>query len=204
MNSATKRKRKIGILGGTFDPVHIGHLIIAEAARDQLELSEVLLMPAAIAPHKRGLRATGSKHRLAMVRAAVRDTPGIVASDLEIRLGGVSYTVDTLRFLNDVFPGVELWLLMGSDNLNQLSTWKQPEDLLRLCRIAVYKRPGFPIRSDVLRRTRARVLEGGALDLSATIVRRLQGRARSIRFIVPPPVERYIARHRLYRPGRKR
>lgn len=203
MRTARPGKR-IGVFGGTFDPIHIGHLIIAEAARDQLGLSEVLLIPAATAPHKKGLKATDPAHRLAMVRGAVRQAPGIHASDLEVRLGGVSYTVDTLRFLRDIFPHDELWLLMGSDNLNQIDTWKEPEEILHLCRIAVYERPGFPLRKRVLKRTKAQVLEGGLLDLSATIVRRLHGRSRSIRFVVPPPVERYIKRHRLYRPVRRR
>lgn len=204
MTTTERSAENIGVFGGTFDPPHVGHLIIAESAREQLGLSEVLFVPAANAPHKRGKSSTAPLHRLSMLRLAVRGHYGFRVSDAEIRRGGVSYTVDTLRHLRKTHPNATLWLIVGSDNVRDIFSWREPEVILRLCRIAVYERPGFPIRKVILRRTRAQVLEGGALDLSATIVRRLQGRARSIRFVVPPPVERYIERHRLYRPGRKR
>ncbi len=204
MTTSRRNAENIGIFGGTFDPPHVGHLIIAESAREQLGLSKVLFVPASHAPHKRGKSSTAPLHRLRMLRLAVRGHRDFRASDVEIRRGGVSFTVDTLRHLRKTHPIATLWLIVGSDNLRDIFSWREPEVILQLCRIAVYERPGFSIRNDVLRRTRARVLEGGALELSATIVRRLQGRSRSIRFIVPPSVERYIARHRLYRPVRKR
>ncbi|MEK6649710.1 MAG: nicotinate-nucleotide adenylyltransferase [Bacteroidota bacterium] len=195
---------RVGLFGGTFDPPHVGHLIIAEAAREQLGLERILFMPAAQAPHKRTARATPARHRLAMVRAAVRGVPRFHASDFEIRKGGLSYTVDTVRFLRSVFPRKEIWLLLGSDNLQDFFSWKEPGELLSLCRISVYVRPGFPLDRRLLRRTRAEVIEGGLLDLSSTLIRRLQHRRRSIRFIVPPSVEKYIVRHRLYGVRRRR
>jgi nicotinate-nucleotide adenylyltransferase len=139
-----------------------------------------------------------------MVRAAVRGVPYFHASDFEIRKGGLSFTVDTVRFLRSVFPRKEIWLVLGSDNLKDIFSWKEPRELLRLCRIAVYERPGFPLHRRLVSRTGAVVLEGGLLDLSATLVRRLQQRGRSVRFIVPPGVENYIVRHRLYSAGRRR
>lgn len=198
MTEKGPKRGRIGIFGGTFDPPHIGHLIIAEAARDQLGLERVLFMPAARAPHKRGARTAPANHRLAMVRAAVRGVPRFHASDFEIRKGGVSFTVDTVRFLRSIFPSKEIWLLLGSDNLQDFSTWKSPKDLLSMCRIAVYERPGFPLHRRLVSRTGAVVLEGGLLDLSATLVRRLHQRGRSISFIVPPAVEKYMVRRRLY------
>jgi nicotinate-nucleotide adenylyltransferase len=203
MKRRQKAPARIGIFGGTFDPIHVGHLVIAETAREQLGLAKVIFMTAAVAPHKRGTPATPAIHRLAMVRTAIRGSKALHASDLEVRNGGVSYTVDTVRFLSSVFPGKELWLIMGSDNLKDFSSWKEPGELLRLCRVAVYERPGYPVSPRSLKRTKAVVLEGGIMDVSATLLRKLQSRGRSIQFLVPSSVERYIQRHRLYGRGRR-
>lgn len=192
-------RRQIGLFGGTFDPPHVGHLIIAETARVQLSLEQVHFVPAACAPHKQGRKASPAVHRLGMLKLALRNHPEFVASDLEIRRGGVSYTVDTLRQLAVKHPKADLWLIVGSDNLRDLYRWKEPQEILKQCRLAVYVRPGYPVSKQILHRTHAVVLEGGLLDISATVIRRIEARSGSIRFLVPAVVERYIRRHRLYR-----
>lgn len=199
MKRRPSQQRQIGLFGGTFDPPHVGHLIIAETAREQLGLEQVHFVPAARAPHKKGRKAAPAIHRLAMLRLALRDHPEFVASDLEIRRGGVSYTVDTLRQLAAKHPKADLWLIVGGDNLRDLYHWKEPQEILKRCRLAVYVRPGYPVSKHVLHRTQAVVLEGGLLDISATVIRRIEARSGSIRFLVPAVVERYIRRHRLYR-----
>ncbi len=198
-----RKQENIGVFGGTFDPPHAGHFIIAEAAFSQLALSKVLFIPAAQAPHKRNRKAVSGQHRLAMLKAAVRGHRGYRASDIEVKRGGVSYTVDTLRTLAERNPGAKFWLIIGSDNLRDLYTWKDPKGILDLCNIAVYERPGYPMPAALLRRTNATVLRGSSLEISATIIRRLEQRRSSIHFLVPPSVERYIRRHRLYRPVRR-
>jgi nicotinate-nucleotide adenylyltransferase len=204
MKPSRRIAEKIGVFGGTFDPPHVGHLIIAESAREQLGLSRVIFVPAAHAPHKRGRGTTAPLHRLTMTRLAVRGHRGFRASDVEVRRGGVSYTVDTLRQLRRSHPKAALWLIVGSDNFREIYSWREPDALLQMCRLAVYRRPGFPISAAVRRRTAVVVLEGGSLDISATVIRALQGRTRSIRFLVPPAVESYLRKHRLYRPANRR
>lgn len=204
MTRRKSQRQQIGLFGGTFDPPHIGHLIIAETARVQLGLSTVYFVPAARAPHKKGRRATPAYRRFTMLRLALRGYPEFVATDLELRRGGISYTVDTLRQLAAKHPNSALWLIVGSDNLREFFRWKAPLEILKRCRIAVYVRPGYPISKDVVRRTKAVVLDGGLLDISATVIRRVEAHSGSIRFLVPPPVERYIRRHRLYHRPRKR
>jgi nicotinate-nucleotide adenylyltransferase len=204
MNRRGPQFRQIGLFGGTFDPLHVGHLIIAESARVQLGLERVYFVPVARAPHKKGRKAAPAYHRLAMLRLALRDHPEFVASDAEIRRGGISYTVDTLRQLAAEHPAAGIWLIVGSDNLRDLYRWKEPLEILNRCRIAVYRRPGYPLSKTIVRRTKPVVLDGGLLDISATVIRRIEAGSGSIRFLVPSVVERYIRRHRLYRSPTRR
>lgn len=199
MRRATKHRRQIGLFGGTFDPPHVGHLIIAESARVQLGLNLVQFVPAARAPHKKGRKPTPAQHRMSMLRLALRGHSAFVASNWEVRRGGVSYTIDTLRQMTAKYPKAEIWLIVGSDNLRDLFHWKEPLEILKRCRVAVYCRPGYPLSKHVVRRTNAVVLDGGLLDISATVIRRIEAHSGSIRFLVPAAVERYIRRHRLYR-----
>ncbi|NLF38296.1 nicotinate (nicotinamide) nucleotide adenylyltransferase [bacterium] len=190
---------KIGILGGTFDPVHTAHLAIAEQAVRQLGLDRVLFIPAWIAPHKGQNRAATerTKHRLAMLRLAVKGNAAFAVSDIEVARGGTSYTIDTLRALRAAKgPDAEFSLLIGADNFAQFDTWREAGEIPRLCSIAVYARPGCPLGS-LPRHIRA--LDGPLLDISATWLRRQTARGGSIRYLVPEPVRAYIERHKLYR-----
>ncbi len=198
---------RLGVLGGTFDPIHLGHLLVAEQARDALGLDRVLLIPASRPPHKPGRIITGFDVRLEMMRLAVEGVDGFAVSDLERDPSLPSYTADTLRRLH-AESFAEIWLLMGEDSLSELPTWREPEEIARLARIAVYPRPGAAgtavahpgsdthadraIREPVL-------LDGPRLRLSSSEIRARVRAGRSIRFLVPEPVRAYIAEHGLYR-----
>ncbi|HYO44929.1 MAG TPA: nicotinate-nucleotide adenylyltransferase [Candidatus Limnocylindrales bacterium] len=194
----------VGILGGTFDPIHHGHLVIAEEAREALGLERVLLVPAASPPHKPGQPVTDVRHRLAMARLAVQDNPAFVVSGLEIERGGPSYTVDTLAAL--ATDGVtQPWFILSAEALASFATWRSPDRILELCRLAVVPRGGyepldrtwvshrFPGRED-----RIRFLPGPLLPISGSVVRRRAAAGRSVRYLVPEAVARYIAHHQLY------
>ena len=133
--------RRIGLFGGTFDPPHLGHLVLAEWARMRLRLDRVVFMPAGTPPHKRGRRLTDAAHRLAMTRLAVRGNPAFVVSAFEARRAGPSFTVDTLRHLRGRQPGARFYLLMGADSLADFPTWHQPGEIARLATLVVAARP---------------------------------------------------------------
>jgi len=195
------RPERIGIFGGSFDPPHVGHLAVAEWARDELGLARVLFVPAASPPHKRA-PATPVRDRVAMTRLAVRGNRAFAVETLEARRAGPSWTVDTLRALARRHPRAELWLLVGADMFATLGTWREPGAIARLAAIAVAGRPGA-------RRTRAgRWARGGlgvrwlgnpTLELSSSAVRTRARAGGSLRYLVPDAVGRYAERHRLYR-----
>ncbi len=189
---------KIGVFGGTFDPPHFGHLIVAEYVRYRLGLDKILFVPSWISPHKQELPATSGSHRLAMLRLAVDRAPELEVSDIEVRRGGVSYTIDTLRSLS-AETRAELNLLIGADNFLEFGTWHEPEEILSIVRLVVMSRPGIPkapiqpLRSGILR------IEVPGIMITATTVRAHVYAGHSTRYLVPDSVERYIQDHGLYR-----
>jgi nicotinate-nucleotide adenylyltransferase len=200
----------IGILGGTFDPIHHGHLVIAEEAREALGLERVLLVPAATPPHKPGRPLSGAADRLAMVELAIVDNPHFAVSRLELDRGGVSYTVDTLLELREA--GIDdPWFILSAEALAGLSSWREPDRVLRLCRLAVVPRGGFASldASWLAERfpgseSRVAFLPGPLLPISGSVVRRRAAAGRSVRYLVPDAVARYIADHHLYAPSARR
>jgi nicotinate-nucleotide adenylyltransferase len=214
--------RRIGVFGGTFDPIHFGHLRCAEEAREQLALDQVLFVPAADPPHKPGRRIAPPPHRLAMVQRAVRGNPRFRASSIELERSGPSYTVDTLRSLRRrLGPRPQLFLLLGLDAFRDLATWKEYRLLFTLADLAVWSRPpGFRGRTRGLlpvaargdfcyardqttlihhTGTRIHFLTVTALDISASDIRQRLQRGRSVRYLLPSAVERYATREGLYR-----
>lgn len=195
----------VGILGGTFDPIHHGHLAIAEEAREALGLEQVRFVPAAAPPHKPGRPITPAAERLEMVRLAVAGNPAFTVDDLEIRRGGTSYTVDTLEAL--AADGVvDPWLILSAEALAGLPTWRDPVRLLSLARLAVVPRGGFaPLDAAWLEAqfpgaaARATFLPGPLLPISGSVVRARAAAGRSVRYLVPDAVAAHIASHRLYR-----
>lgn len=183
---------RLGILGGTFNPIHIGHLILAECAREQCALDQVWFMPTAVPPHKSARGLIPARHRLAMVRAALRGHPAFRASDFELQLGGVSYTIRTIRALRRRFPKTRLVYLLGADML--AVPWYQMRALRRLCTFAAAGRPGAAAR----RHPGMRRIVMPQMDISSSLIRGRIRRGRSVRYLVPDAVARYITRHRLY------
>jgi nicotinate-nucleotide adenylyltransferase len=192
--------RRVGIFGGTFDPIHLGHLICAEQLCQALEQDAVLFVPANVPPHKPKTEPAASEHRLEMVRVAIEDHEEFRDSDIEIRRGGVSYTIDTVRELRRMFGGeVELWLLMGQDSYQDVSTWKEPGKIAAECFFGVACRPGYgrEIR-DPVPGIRTRFIDITPVDISSTDVRTRLCEGRSIRYLVPRKVEDYIRTNRVY------
>lgn len=194
---------KIGILGGTFDPPHLGHLALAEAAMAALELDEVIFMPAYRNPLKEKRRTTPARHRIAMVERMVADHPNFAVSDLETGRGGPSYAVDTMAELQYVRPA-EYWFILGADALKTLPEWKQPERLLRLCRLAVTSRAPLSPAEALMRipaelREHVDVFEMKPADISASEIRNKLAAGQSVSLWVPKPVIQYIQEQKLYR-----
>lgn len=201
-----KETQRIGILGGTFDPIHLGHLAIAEEARDRLDLDTVILIPAGRPWLKSGQQVTPADHRLAMVKLAVGDRQGLEVSTIEIDRPGPTYTVDTLAEMRrDLGSDVELYFIMGMDSIRELPRWREPERLFDMCTVIAVSRPDSVDVSiaDIERefpaaRGRIKTILGPMLDISATDIRTRIAEARSISDCVPPPVERYICENGLY------
>jgi nicotinate-nucleotide adenylyltransferase len=215
---------KIGILGGTFNPIHNAHLRIAEEARDLFELDRVIFIPAAAPPHKPLVGELSFADRLEMVRLATADNPFFSVSDMEGVRGGCSYSVDTLRALGLEYPQAELFFIVGADSFNDISTWHDYAAIFTLCNIICVQRPGSTITSlakalpvamacefcyDATAKTLSHssghgvyALDGVLLDISSSHIRLLAGTGRSIRYLVPDAVERYIKEQRLYTDAR--
>ncbi len=197
---------RIGVLGGTFDPIHIGHLAAADEVRARLALERVLFIPAGLPPHKLHLQVTSTEHRLNMVRLAIADNPNFVLSRVDIDRFGPSYTMNTIELLRDEYgPGAELYFIMGSDSLAEFLTWHKPERLIRLCRIVALTRPGYRVDLKELEHllpgaiARVQLLEMPLLQISGTDIQRRVRMGLSIKYLVPPAVAEYIQQHKLYR-----
>ncbi len=203
-DKATGRTR-IGILGGTFDPIHYGHLIIAEDARVYLRLKKVLFVPAYEPPHKPGHTYSAFEHRVRMTELAISDNPHFAISLIEAGRPGPSYTVDTLRQLQaELGADVELHFVVGMDSLANILTWHTPADLLSLCRLVVAERAGYQVDLPALEqalpglRQRLEMIDTPELSISSTDLRRRVRQGLPIRYQVPPDVEQYIYEHKLY------
>ena len=195
----------LGIFGGTFNPIHWGHLVLAETAREQLSLDRLLFIPTFRPPHKPAEALLPGRARLVLITLAIRGNPAFAASDLELRRRGVSYSIETVRTLRAQYPRAALFLVIGADMA--AVRWRAWDELTRLCTIVVAGRPqvaalararGFTPtpKSLVWGFTR---LSMPLLEVSSSEIRHRLRAGRSIRYLVPPAVERYIRQHRLYR-----
>jgi len=188
-------------MGGTFDPIHLGHLRAAESAREALGLAEVAFVPAGVPPHRPGPQ-TSSIDRFAMVCLATAAHPAFTASDLELRREGASYTVDTVAALLAARPGATVVLIVGSDAFAEIGSWKDRERLFALCSVAVVLRPGTSAQAgweSVDMDSRVARVEGPGLPISATVVRQRVRDGLSVRYLVPDAVADHIAKRGLYR-----
>ncbi|HWM11589.1 MAG TPA: nicotinate-nucleotide adenylyltransferase [Solirubrobacteraceae bacterium] len=197
---------RLGLLGGTFNPPHMGHLVCAQEALAQLELDRVLLVPVHEPPHKGVETDPGVAHRVELCRRAVAGEPGLEVSLADADVPGPSYTVDTLRRLHERCPGDELTFIVGGDMALSLPTWREPARILELAELGVAEREGVR-RADIAARLagldleRIRFFDMPRLDISSSLIRRLVAGGRPIRHLVPEAVEAYIAHAELYRTG---
>ena len=206
---------RIAMFGGSFDPIHLGHLILAEHCREQAQLDEVWFIPSATAPNKRdGARAT-DRQRLEMLRLAIGGHPHFKVSEIEIQRGGVSYTVDTLAEIQTQQPEAKLFLLMGADSLVQFKNWREPERILGLAHLLVVERPGQTavansefitsefIASELITSEQgeppATRIESPLIEISSTRIRERSAEGKSTRFLTPRAVEKYIETQKVYR-----
>lgn len=193
---------RVGVFGGSFNPPHVGHLAVAEAAAEAARLDRVLWMPAATPPHKRDDPSLASADdRLAMVRLATAGNDRFEVSDAEVAREGVSFTVDTLRALAAEHPGDAWHLILGGDSLAAFPSWREPEAIVALARLLVYARPGAPLDVPPALAPHVDLIDGPMLDLSSTALRARIGAGRSVRYLVPDAVRAYVDAHRLYRPA---
>lgn len=216
-------REKIGLLGGTFNPIHFGHLRAAEEVREILCLSKVYFIPASIPPHKDSTNIAPSEDRLRMLELAIKDNPFFEISDVELKRRGPSYTIDTLRYFSTEFPDFEFYFIVGTDLFSEIDTWKDYKKLFKVSNFAVISRPGFPkdfskvfplaLREDF----RYHKEEGNiifylhkslnilafvrieGIQISSTKIRCLLKENKSIKYLVPKEVEEYIITKKLYK-----
>ncbi len=210
---AEAKNNRIGILGGTFNPVHLGHLALARGAVKAFGLEKVLFIPSAKPPHKKPGALAPVKHRMAMLKLAIKGKPGFEISDIETRRAGPSYTIDTITRLKKKNPSADYYFIIGSDSLRELHTWKRIRDLLKLCTFITFTRPGKggPGRIKNTRLGPARTCElmrhfmpGRMPDISSSAIRRRIAEGKNIRYLVPQAVAEYIAAKALYKKNKEK
>ena len=186
---------KIGILGGTFNPVHIGHLILAEEAREKLGLDKVIFIPANLPPHKDNIDIANPQARLKMLRFALKGNKHFAVSDIEIKRSGRSYTIDTIKALKDKYSDDELYFIIGSDLLKYLEEWKDLNEIFKIVKFIVATRPGYPLENIP---AYIKTLGIRAVDISGFSVRQCIKEGKSFRYLVPEAVFVYINKTKLY------
>lgn len=199
--------QRIGIMGGTFDPIHYGHLVAAEEARCQFGLEKVIFIPAGHPPHKVSRKISDARHRLAMTQLAIKSNPFFTASAIEIERPGLSYTINTVRDMRSTYPLADIYFITGADAVLEILSWKHIDELLDQCCFIAAKRPGYRLgrleaKLPGLRREQLKriiVIEVPALAISSTDIRRRVQTGRPIKYLLPEAVEKYIREQGLYR-----
>jgi nicotinate-nucleotide adenylyltransferase len=190
---------KIGILGGTFDPPHLGHLVLAQELAEELRLDKVIFIPSAVPPHKAVSEVSSVEHRFEMTKRAISGSKFFLVSDIELKRKGPSYTIDTIKELKKIHSQSELFFLTGSDILDEILSWKDPQEIYRLIKIVIGLRPGFD-KIDPANQFahKSQIIEITSLDISSTLIRDKTRKGKSIKYLVPPKVLDYIKHNRLY------
>ncbi|WP_055107334.1 nicotinate-nucleotide adenylyltransferase [Paenibacillus ihumii] len=192
--------KKVGIMGGAFDPIHLGHLLAAERAREQFKLEEIWFMPSHTPPHKHRSGVSGEQ-RLAMVVEAIGSNPAFKPLDIELRRGGVSYTVDTIKELRKQYPDLELYFIIGADMVNYLPKWEGIDELTEMLTFIGLQRPGSFLELDALPpfiQDAVHLAEMPLVDISSSMIRSRLAAGQSIRYMVPDSVYDYMTRSGLY------
>ena len=198
-------KKRVGIFGGTFDPIHLGHLIVAETLMDEFSLDREVFIPAAVPPHKLGQKITDARHRYMMTMLAICSNPRFQASDMEMKRNGPSYSRDTLEeLIREHGEKTEFYFIVGADSVASLHTWNRIDELLSMCHFIGASRPGcMPDMAEIRCRfgplaEKIHCLETPELEISSTDIRERIRRGKTVRYIVPEAVEQYIYKERLY------
>lgn len=201
----TMGKKRVGIFGGTFDPIHMGHLIVAETIMDEFHLDKVVFIPAAVPPHKLDKQISPAKHRYMMTMLATCSNPRFQVSDMEMHRQGPSYSRDTLaQLIEEHGRDTEFYFIVGADSVENLHTWNRIDELLTMCHFIGASRPGcMPDMEKIAQRfgplaEKIHCLETPELEISSTEIRHRVGQKRTIRYIVPETVEQYIYKEKLY------
>lgn len=194
---------RLAILGGTFDPVHYGHLRLAEEAREAANLERVLFVPASVSPFRTTEPLSTAESRVQMVRLAVQHNPHFEVSEIEVRRGGVSYTIDTVRAIRQQHPEAELFLILGADALQGFMGWREPYSIAQECRLLVGVRPHYDLQNALAQlpepiRQRVQLVSTTLMGISASDIRQRIRTGRTIRYLTPQDVIEYIQRYRLY------
>lgn len=201
-------KYKIGLMGGTFNPIHYGHLLAAEQARSRFRLDEVIFIPSGRPPHKNDKTVAGAEHRYLMTVLATSTNPRFTVSRAELDRKDLSYTIDTVRYFARLLKSKnpDIYFITGYDAVLEILTWRNPDKILELCTIISASRPGYDIRrlKEILDRKqlgRIRILEAAALAISSTDIRSRLAEGLPIKYLLPDSVEEYIYKNKLYRTG---
>jgi len=189
--------QRIGIFGGTFNPVHVGHLAIAQAAQEKCKLDKVIFVPCAVPPHKRSTDLVAAHERYEMVRLAIKDNLNFAVSDYEILKGGKSYSIDTVRYLRAKLPkGTKFFFILGEDWAGDLKTWREIDKLVKLVTFVVINRPGHKPKKSKIRFS---AVASAGIDVSASGIRKLIQDGQSGRYFLPEVVREYIEEKKLYK-----
>ena len=194
------------LYGGSFDPPHLGHLAIARQVLERFAVDRLVFLPASHSPLKKDTPTATDAQRLEMLRLATEGEPRFAVSDFELRKGGISYTVDTLRAWRQREPDTDLLFIAGMDSLLTLHAWREPLEIVRLCRFVTFRRPGFPLPSteelklppDIARQLLGQVVDGPLVDVSSSDIRARAAKGEALDDLVPHPVSTYIAANDLY------
>lgn len=197
---------RIGVIGGTFDPIHLGHLIAAQWAQCELKLDKVIFVPAAIPPHKDNDEVLDQEYRYNMVKLATKSNEKFEVSDIELQREGSSYTVDTLKHFGQIYPKTQLFFIMGLDALLGLDTWKDVDELIELANFVVTTRPGYIIKphDEIYDKlpwrfwSKVIYLEIPGMEISSSLIRQRLRQDKSIKYLVPEVIQDYILKNKIY------
>ncbi len=202
LNSTIRNSNRIGLMGGTFDPIHWGHLVTAEEVRQEFCLDKVIFIPSGHPPHKKDYTVTDAEHRLMMTIIATVTNPFFATSRIEIDRLGPSYTIDTIEAFREMYKETKLFFITGADAVLEILSWKEPEQLLQKCEFIAATRPGYDLaRADKRYLSRFHLIEVPAMAVSSTDIRWRVRNRRTVRYLVPEGVESYINKNKLYVEG---